>query len=105
MCNPFFYEFQVILSSNVFQPVCNIANLFTTEAVDYRGLTLIGIFLTLAGGERQGRMIYSNGSLQERAAWVGAAELRVKINVFTLYFLILFDCTSTKCGSVHTGAV
>ncbi len=33
MCNPFFYEFRVILSANVFQFVCYIANLFTTEAV------------------------------------------------------------------------
>jgi hypothetical protein len=30
---PFFYEFRVILSANVFQLVCNIATLFTTEAV------------------------------------------------------------------------
>ncbi len=34
MCDPFFYEFRVILSAKVFQLVCYIANLFTTEAVD-----------------------------------------------------------------------
>jgi hypothetical protein len=56
MCNPFFSEFRAILAANVFQLVCYIANLFTTEAVARR-LNLIGIFLTIAGGELQGGMI------------------------------------------------
>ncbi len=34
ICNPFFYEFRLTLSTNVFQLVCYIANLFTTEAAD-----------------------------------------------------------------------
>jgi hypothetical protein len=34
MCNPLFYEFQVIPSTNVFQLIRYIVTLFTREAID-----------------------------------------------------------------------
>jgi hypothetical protein len=45
--------------------------LFTT-----RRSTLIGVLLILAGGEGWGcHDLFSDGSLQEQAAWAGAAEM------------------------------
>jgi hypothetical protein len=58
MCYPFFYEFQVISSAKMFQLVCNTAIICTTKAVDKR-VDLIGVLLTLAGGEGQeGAMLF-----------------------------------------------
>jgi hypothetical protein len=54
MFDPFLNEFRVILSANVFKLVCYTATILTTEAVGYRGLTLIGVLLTIAAGERRG---------------------------------------------------
>jgi hypothetical protein len=79
MCNPFFYKFRVILSANLFQLVCCIANLFTTEAVDERvdrNRHLSHLGRRRASG---GHDLFCDGSLQERAAWAGAAELRVNV--------------------------
>jgi hypothetical protein len=43
----------VIPSANTFHLNCYTATIFTTEAVDFRGLTLIGVLLTVAEGERR----------------------------------------------------
>jgi hypothetical protein len=52
MCNSFFYEFRVFLSVKVFKLVCCTAATYTTEAKGW--LTLIGVLLSLAGGEGGG---------------------------------------------------
>jgi hypothetical protein len=57
MFNPFFYEFRVIPSATVFQLACYTATTCTTKAVDKK-VDLIGILLTLAGGEGQGAMLF-----------------------------------------------
>jgi hypothetical protein len=55
--------------------------IFSTEAVDCIGLTLIGVLLTVVEGERrQGHDFFSFGSLQGRFTQVGAAELQATAN-------------------------
>jgi hypothetical protein len=50
MCNPFFYEFQVVPSLNVFKLVCCTVTMYTTDA-EAGGLALIGVLISLAGGK------------------------------------------------------
>ncbi len=57
----------------MFQPVCYIATLCNTKAVDKR-VDLIRVLLTLAGGEGKVTMFFSDGSLQGCFAQVGAAD-------------------------------
>jgi hypothetical protein len=73
MCNKFFYEFRVILSTSVFQLVCFTATIFTTEAVDQR-VDPDRRIAHLAVGE--GPCYFSDGSLQGCFVQVGVAELQ-----------------------------
>ncbi len=59
-CNLFFYEFHVILWANVFHHVCYTANKYSLQRLWTRGLTLIDVFLTLAGGKGQRAMLFSD---------------------------------------------
>jgi hypothetical protein len=81
MCNLFFYEFHVILSANVFHHVCYTATIYSLQRMWTRGLILIDVLLTLAGGQGLGAMLYfSDGSLPGYFAGVGTAELQVSAN-------------------------
>ncbi len=62
------------------------------QRLQARGLTLSGILLTSAGGERQGADFFSDGSLQEQAIWAEAAELRATAN---------FSCCKQNLHSSH----
>jgi hypothetical protein len=66
-------------SANVLKLVCYTETIFTTELMA-RWLTLIGVLLSLAGGEGRegGHDLSGYGSLQGHAAaaaWTGVAEL------------------------------
>ncbi len=59
MCYPFFHEFPVIPSAKGFQLVHYSATVvYSPQRLYARGLTLIGVLLTLAGREGQWAMIF-----------------------------------------------
>ncbi len=79
MCKPFFHEFRVIPPANGFQLVCYTA-IYSPHRLQTRGLTLIGVLLTLASGEVLGSNFYlcSDGSLQEQESRVFKSRHFVK---------------------------
>ncbi len=87
MCNPFSYEFQKVMSVNVFKLVCCTATTYNREVKIWRvdpdrRLTQLNRRRGWAG-----HGLFSDGSMQGRAAGAGAAELLKIVNCSCKYII------------------
>jgi len=106
MCNPIFNEFRVIPWGK-YVPTRS-ANIFTTVAVGYSGSTLIGILLTIAGGEGRVRGFHAYVMEAEKDGLVRQGLLsfepsHCQFQLLVYIVLALFESSSLKscmvCGA------
>jgi hypothetical protein len=64
MSKSFFYAFPVNVNVNVIKLDCCTATFYTTDAKGYRGLTLVRVLISLAGGEGRGHDLFCDGKYQ-----------------------------------------